>query len=69
MKMLGPSVWSANSRAVSKGHSNGERSGDIWRLPGVFLVNDNKVLWSHDFRHAGDLPDYRAIGHIANAAV
>lgn len=68
MKMLGPSVWAAKARAEGKGHSNGERTGDIWRLPGVFLVNGNRVLWSHDFRHAGDLPDYRAIVQIAKAS-
>lgn len=65
VKMFGPPVWSANSRARQKGHRNGERSGDIWRMPGVFLARKNEILWSHEHRHAGDRPDYELICEIA----
>jgi len=68
VRMLGPAVWSAKSRAQSKGHRNGDRSGDIWRLPGIFLVAGDEITWSHEYRHAGDLPDYRSIARLAAAA-
>ncbi len=64
-KMFGPAVWSAKSRAESKGHRNGERMGDIWRMPGVFLTRESEVLWAHDYRHAADHPDYQLICEVA----
>jgi hypothetical protein len=68
-KMFGPSVWTAKSRAEAKGHRNGERSGDIWRMPGVFLARGSRILWSHEYRHAADHPDYQLIRDIAAKAV
>lgn len=66
--LLRPALWEAQRRARDKGFEPGERSGDIWRMPGVFLVRGAGVLWSHEFRHAGDLPDFAAIPHLARAA-
>jgi len=65
IKMLGPAVWSAKARAEAKGHHNGERMNDIWRMPGLFLIRGRNVLWSHDYRHAADQPDYQLISKIA----
>ncbi len=56
--LLRPALWGAERRARDKGHESGERTGDIWRLPGVLLVEGKRVLWSHAFRHAGDHPDW-----------
>ena len=56
--LLRPALWNAERRARAKGHQSGERTGDIWRLPGVFLVEGARVLWSHEFRHAGDHPEW-----------
>lgn len=55
---LGPSILRARSRAQSKGHENGPRSGDIWRMPGAFVVEGARVLWAHQPRHAADHPDF-----------
>ncbi len=67
MKMFGPSVWSAKSRAEAKGHENGPRMGDIWRMPGAFLTRGTRVLWAHEYRHAADHPDYDRIARLAAA--
>ena len=69
LQMFGPSVWSARSKAQAKGHQNGERQGDVWRMPGVFLVSKTELLWSHEYRHAADHPDYEEICRVAAAAV
>lgn len=61
LDMLRPGLWSAERRARAKGFEQGDRSGDIWRLPGVFLVRGDAILWAHEFRHAGDLPDFGAV--------
>lgn len=61
LQMLGPGVLVAKRRANAKGHRNGERDGDIWRLPGLFVVAGKRILWRHDFRHAADHPDFTSI--------
>lgn len=68
MKALGPAVWSGQSRAKAKGHENGKRSGDIWRMPGAFLTRGSEVLWAHEYRHAADHPDYQVICDVAAAS-
>jgi hypothetical protein len=65
LQMLRPGLWSAERRARAKGIEGGQRSGDIWRMPGMFLVQGDRVIWEHDFRHAGDTPDYAALPSIA----
>lgn len=56
-QLFGPSVWAAGLRAARKGHSIGKPVGDPWIMPGLFLIADEHIVWSHDFRHAGDHPD------------
>jgi len=59
---LGPAVLiGARNRAKKKGHENGPRVGDIWRMPGIFAVDGEKILWSHKPRHAADHPDFARI--------
>jgi hypothetical protein len=61
-EMFGPEVWSCGLRAVGKGHFIGLPVGDPFVMPGAFLVSSaGDVLWQHDFRHAGDHPDWQAI--------
>ena len=58
----------ARGRARAKGHENGERSGDIWRMPGVFAVVGSEIVWSHHPTHAADHPDFDGIRAIVAAA-
>jgi len=66
-KALGPPVFRAASRAEAKGHTNGERTGDIWRMPGAFLTSGTEIIWAHEYRHPGDHPDYETICQVASA--
>ncbi|MGH0036611.1 MAG: SelL-related redox protein [Myxococcota bacterium] len=68
VQMLRPAVWSARSRAEAKGHRNGERSGDIWRMPGVYLARGPEIVWAHEYRHVADHPDYGVICELAAEA-
>jgi hypothetical protein len=68
LEALGPSVLRARSRAAAKGHASGPRSGDIWRMPGVFAVEGDRVLWSHAPRHAADHPDFAGLPAVIAAA-
>jgi hypothetical protein len=68
-EMFGPEVWACGLRAVSKGHFIGLPVGDPFVMPGAFLVSSaGDVLWQHDFRHAGDHPDWQAIVPAAATA-
>ena len=68
IKMFGPGVFAARSRAAAKGHGMGERSGDIWRMPGAFLARGRQILWAHEFRHSADHPSYEKIAELASEA-
>jgi hypothetical protein len=59
--MVGIQVWTCSFRAMAKGNFIGKPVGDPWIMPGVFLVHENEILWSHHFRHQGDHPDWAAI--------
>jgi len=61
---LGPEVWRARSRALAKGVEQGPRVGDVWMMPGTFLVRTETVIWSHAYRHAADRPDFEAIPEL-----
>ena len=64
-QMFGPRVWTALRRARSKGIEQGPRSGDLWMMPGIFLVNAGRVLWAHEYEHAGDHPEFHCIPQLA----
>jgi hypothetical protein len=68
LQMFGPAVWRAKRRAQEAGHENGERVGDIWMMPGVFLVRGERILWAHAARHAGDHPPFAQLRDVAAAA-
>ncbi len=63
-ELFGPGVWSARRRAMEKGHQNGERSGDLWRMPGAFLVERDAVVWAHEYKHVGDMPDFTGVSQV-----
>lgn len=64
-EMFGPEVWACGVRAAAKGHFIGAPVGDPWLMPGLFLVDGAQIVWRHDFRHAGDHPDFAAIPRLA----
>lgn len=51
-------------QALMSGHSIGRVQGDLLQMPGVFLIDGNRVLHSFRHRHAGDRPDYVRIAAI-----
>lgn len=65
LKMFGPGVWAAKARAEAKGLENGARSGDIWRMPGMFLLRGREIVWKHEYRHAAELPEYDQVVALA----
>jgi len=68
LQVFGPRVLLSTRRARSKGHDFGERSGDVLRMPGLFLVRGSEVMWSHRFTHQADHPDFTSLPALARAA-
>lgn len=68
LEALGPRVLSARRRARAKGLENGPRSGDIWRMPGVFAVQSGAVVWRYEPTHAADHPDFARIPELLSGA-
>ena len=66
IKMFGPQVFRAKRRAQAAGYEMGdERSGDMFRMPGVFLVEEDRILWTHVFKHAADHPEFGRVDELA----
>ena len=64
LKMFGPGIWEARSRAMAKGHSNGELDGDAFMMPGVFLARGERLVWRYAHKHAADHPDFATIPEL-----
>ena len=57
-ELISPSVLLASARAASRGHVQGEATGDTKMLPGTFIVDGEGVIrFAHYSSHAGDHPD------------
>jgi hypothetical protein len=68
MAMFGPKVLKRGFEARAKGHSVGKSSGNPWFMPGAFLVQGQRILWEHDYDHAGDQPDFASVSMVASRA-
>lgn len=63
-QLFGPSVWVRGVGALLEGHGIGRPVGDPLMMPGTFLVDGGRVIWSHVAEHAGDHPDYEDVPRI-----
>lgn len=63
-QLLGPAVWSRGYKASLSGNSLGVPVGDPRQMPGAFLVRNDVVLWHHEYKHAGDHPDFSKVAEI-----
>jgi peroxiredoxin len=61
LQMLGPRLWWNWVKAVLKGHMAGRIKGDVFQLPGAFLLHQGKVVRGHAYRDASDRPDYMSL--------
>lgn len=69
MQMFGPEVVACGVRAAAKGHLVGWKTGDPWTLPVTVLLHQDRVLWRHEGRHAGDHPDLERVPQRLAAAL
>lgn len=61
LRILGPTAFAQGVLAVLRDrHGIGLFDGDLFQMPGMFLVHGEDVLASYYHRVAGDRPDYAA---------
>lgn len=51
--------------AALKGNFVGLPVGDVWRMPGAFLIDRGAIVWAHAPSHAGDHPDLTEVALVA----
>ncbi len=66
--LMKPDLWLRTVRTTLKGHFSGQPQGDVRLMPGMFLVQNGRILWEHPYRHAGDHPDFDRLPEIARTA-
>jgi hypothetical protein len=67
-QMLSPGVVACGIRATVKGNFGSRVIGDPQMMPGLFAIEHERVIWQHDFRHAGDHPDFATIPALIEQA-
>jgi peroxiredoxin len=59
LTVFSPRIWARTLQAgVLKRHGVGRFVGDIWQMPGVFLIFHGQVLRSYRHQTPADRPDY-----------
>ena len=57
-QLLGPRAMLAGWRAYRKGYRNGTPGNDTLGSPGLFIIENETIVWEHNFHHVGDHPDF-----------
>ncbi len=52
-----PAVWRSGMKTWSRGHRPGLPHGSVRQMPGLMWVQAGRIVWRHDFEHAGDHPN------------
>ena len=60
-QFLAPGVAVAGLRALVRGNGIGRPVGDVRAMPGLFLIANERVLWSQEFGHIGQRLDLRGV--------
>ena len=62
MDIFRPSVWwNGFLAAILQGHWFGKIVGDVFQLPGVFLIDKGKIVRAYRHQFASDRPNYSQI--------
>ena len=60
--LIGPKVWWRGFTAgVLRGHGVGRFVGDVFQMPGIFLIFHGEIVRSYRHQSAADRPDYLAL--------
>lgn len=58
LRLMAPDAIRAGARAASRGHSQGQATGDAQRLPGTFIIDSGGIVrYAYYGKFAGDQPE------------
>lgn len=60
-----PNWWRAFVAGILKGHLIGKPAGDSFQMPGVFLIERNRILNKFTYKYVSDLPDFAKLAKVA----
>ena len=66
-QLFGVRALAAGWRALRKGNGLGKPVGDPAVMPGALLLRGERIVWTHEFGHAGDHPDWSEVVHARTA--
>jgi peroxiredoxin len=66
IQLMSPRVLWASFRTTMAGHLPGKVKGDLFQLPGAFLLHHGQVVKSHEYQDASDRPDYVSLATPAS---
>lgn len=61
LQVLGPRVWWRAAVAAVHGHRPGRKGGDPWQMPGVFLVEQGRLIADFQYHDVSERPDFLAL--------
>ncbi|MCS6909529.1 MAG: redoxin domain-containing protein [Anaerolineales bacterium] len=62
LQLMGPQVFAAGARAIARGYTQREITGDALMLGGVFVIDQEGIIrYAHYDAHAGDHPDFAEV--------
>jgi len=57
-QFLHPQLFFKIWESAQLGHKNSEIDGAIWQMPGLLILYEGKIVKKHQFRHAGEMPNF-----------
>ncbi len=66
-QIYGPQVWRKGMQAFGRGHRPGLVQGNVRQMPGFMWVKEGRILWRHDFEHAGDNPNLSSLPFLSRS--
>ena len=64
-QMFGLDALRNGAVALSQGYMQGKAVGDVWTMPGFFLVQGRMLLWRYGVDNAGDQPDFAEVARLS----
>lgn len=59
--VFGPYIWFRSIQAMLSGRRLGRLIGDVFQMPGVFIVENGRVVGAYRHKSQADRPDYAAV--------
>jgi hypothetical protein len=67
-QVAGPGVWLPGLKSLLSGFAPGVPQGDVFQMPGTFLIHNGKILRAYRHETSADRPDYCELAQTPDSA-